>query len=204
MANKEKVAPKRRGRPPKVKSEIETKETVINPKDVEALLNALSDARREIDALKLTNRYSDKPVVVVHHSGNGPQLVIPIEGEKPVVVDPNGSNNSATIPLSDYQFILKNTPWIDQGYLYIDGEDTDNPNLMLDLQEWFDGVGEDDLATRVKEITSRGLLNRLYDFTEYLDKTPKVLALRNASARRMEDLFDIIVHEDLSQDKPEN
>lgn len=193
----------KRGRPRKVVQENMTVAAKENSglTDANALLEALSTARREIDALKLMNKYSDKPMVVVRHSGNGPQLCLTIEGGPSVLLDPHGPSSAATIPLSDYLSLKKNTPWVEKGYMFVDELDSDNPNLILDIDKWFKSNSDKKLTQHVEMITSEGLLHAIYDFTENAEKTAKMLALRNAAARRMEQIFDIIMSEDLSTDK---
>ena len=183
---------RKRGRPKKTESSSE--------RDV--MLEALAKAQQEIEALKTVNRYSEKPVVLVRASGYGPQLILPIDGEKSVVLDPHGSTNKVTIPLSDYINIKKTTDWVAKGYLYSEDDiDDNNPNLIIDIPTWFKNTSEKNIISRVNKVESQGLLNALYDFTEPENRTSKMVTLRNAVARRMEVLFDIIVLEDQSLDR---
>jgi len=193
---------RKRGRPRKTTPKAMS-EQPDHTAEIERYQEALAKAQRELDALRLMNKYADKPVVVVRHSGHGPQLAIKIEGEEnSVLLDPFGGSSKATIPLTDYLNLKKHTDWVEKGYLYAEEQpDTDNPNLILDIDKWFKSKSEKSMLAQVAVITSDGLLNALYAFTEDLEKTSKVLVLRNAVARKLEEIFDITVAEDLSMDR---
>lgn len=197
---------RKRGRPSKNSSDDSSEKTAVKASDsindVVKLQEMLAKAQRELDAMRIMNRYADKPMVTVKHSGHGPQLCITIEGENSVLLDPYGSASSATIPLTDYLNLKKNTNWVEKGYLFVEDDlDANNPNLILDVKDWFKSISEKKMLDQVSMITSEGVLHALYDFTEGIDKTSKVLALRNAVARKMEEIFDIDVSEDLSLER---
>lgn len=181
--------PKKRGRP------ANADKSAADAARVAELENALANAQRTLDAMQAVNRFSDKPVVRVRHSGYGPQLILPIEGGKPVVLDPKGPKSKATIPLADYLNLETNKPWIRLGYMYAEGREGDNPNLILNVEAWLKGLSEDGLAGAVEKIDSSATLNMLYNYTEQ-KRSAKVLLLRNVVARRLEKVLDIVMVED--------
>jgi hypothetical protein len=168
----------------------------VTNKQVTELQSALLRAREEVEALKTASKYSEKPVVVVRHTGHGPQLVIKASDGDDVVLNPRGDRSIATVSLFDINRVKRNTNWFEMGYLYIDGQLEENPNIVLDIEEWVTTRTESEILEDVKEITSLATLNHMYNYTEGKERTSKMLSLRDACARRIEQLAAITVVED--------
>lgn len=202
----EENAPKRRGRPrktqeptkaPVVSGDTESNEKTSGGFSNEQLMQLLSEAMSKISTLENLNKFSDKPVVALRHSGHGPQMVIPLQDGKTAILQSRAPMNTAIIPLNDYRNIQENTDWLEKGYLYVDGENTEyNPNLVLDVESWIEERNDEEIERDVKNITSSATLNYIYDYTENKKPTGPLLTLREAAAKRMEELFDVVVIED--------
>jgi len=157
----------------------------------------LKEALDKLKTLETLQTFGKDEKIAVRHSGYGPIIVIPIEGGRPAVLTGKKGQQQAFIPYEEYVYLKQTTPYFENGYLYTDESDMDNPNLILDVEAWFKSKPEPKLKKAVEEITSPGTLNMLYNFTEG-KSSGKYLSLRRLVAAKMSEMFDIEVVEDVA------
>jgi hypothetical protein len=155
--------------------------------------------------LKELHGRSTEPEILVYVSKYAPSTVIAISKDKSIVLEPNSRNASALIPYDVYLKLKRETEWFDKGHLYSDKEeDLENPNLILDIKEWMRARPEAQIRKDIKEITSEGTLNSLYEFTEEIlyrqdderRKTGKVRVVRQEAMKRLSELSGYSLVED--------
>ena len=199
------TTPKRRGRPPASKTTTTTK--VPEPKveestgRVDELEKLLNQTLRELALYKSIGVHTDSPKVTVRHSGNGPQMIFKVEGGPSVVLNPRAPGNIGVIPLDSYHYHKTNTPWFSNGYVYVDGEETENPNLIIDVQRWVDSRDDSDLELDLIPITSQAALMALYNYTSEEPKSSKKAYLRKLVADKLSKVMGVDLIEDPGSDE---
>lgn len=156
---------------------------------IEALKKALAQRSAEADAYRVAAQVGGNEKVLIKNTGLMQVVVQVDESGKSVVLDGRGPRSTGQIPLHVYEQLLRETKYFENGVLVRVGDTTYNPNVIVDYTEWFDDLPESGIAEKVNAISSHGVLNRLYDFTEG-NTTGKALVLRREVIRRISELFD--------------
>jgi len=168
-------------------------------KDKEAVLERqLQEALEKIRVLEAANSLAgEKQKVVLRHSGNGPRIMVEVDRDTTEELSSRRNRDSLIVDYDVYLALKRSTPFFDLGYIYVDADvqDNDNPNLVLDVEAWVEERTERQIAKDIQEITSIGLMNRLYDLTEGED-SGKMLFLREKAGKRLGDLLGATVIED--------
>ena len=145
------------------------------------------------------------PEITIYLAPTAPSLVIDVGKGESIALEPNTRKTSASIPYDVYLTVKRDTPWFDHGYLYTDKpEDLDNPNLILDVAEWVKNRNETQMKQAIREISSPGALNALYEHTEQIlfrqpderRKTGKIRVLRQAVMERFGEVSGYTLTED--------
>lgn len=167
----------------------------------------LEELLEENRLYKELHSQNEAPNVVIHVASYAPQIVVDIDRDESVVLEPNSRMKSIAVSYPLYLKLKRETDWFDKGLLYSDQkEDTngDNPNLILDIGEWVVSRTEAQVRKDIKLIDSVGPLNALYEHTEAIlfrdtdlrRKTGKVRLVRQLTMDRLSELQDCSLIED--------
>jgi len=145
------------------------------------------------------------PEVVIRIAPTAPSIVVPIGKGESYALESNSRKTSIAIPQDVYLTLKRDTQWFELGYLYSDlPEDLDNPNLVRDVAEWVKSRNETQIRQDIKQITSEGALNSLYEHTEQIlfrqdderRKTGKIRVLRQEALERLSEISGYKIIED--------
>ena len=167
----------------------------------ESVLEArLRELAEENTMLKEVLKRDSDQRVVVRHSGLGPDIVVNVGNDKSFVLSNQRGHTFVSMPMEQYLDLRHRSPYFELGYLYTDDDlvESDNPNFILNIQEWFDERTERQLRKDLDHIDSPGTLNALYHFTEG-GKSGKMLALRSGVSERLNDVLGIVMQEDTEE-----
>lgn len=165
-----------------------------NENRIKLLEQRLQELHEENKILKSVNKFAGDERVTVRHSGYGPTIVIPIDEKRSAIFSNQKGQQMFQMPIEIYLEVKNSTPYFEKGYLYTEDE-IDNPNLILDVDEWFEARTQRSLKKAVEDISSEGALMTLYHYTEGKED-PKSLYLRDRIARRLNEVLDVIMVED--------
>lgn len=165
--------------------------------EVKVLYQRMQELIEENKVLRSVNKFAGDERVTVRHSGYGPSIVIPIDDKKSAVLSNQRGQRMFQLPMEIFLEVKNTTPYFDMGYLYTDDE-LNNPNLILDIDEWVSSRTERTLKKSVEEITSPGTLNFLYNYTENKED-PKSLYLRDRLSKRMNEIMGVVMVEDTEE-----
>lgn len=171
--------------------------STVKDKD-DILERRLQEALEKLRILEAANSLAgDKQKVILRHSYNGPRIMIEVERGNRVALEGKPNRDMLSVDYDVYLAIKRSTPFFDLGYVYIDAdvEEGSNPNLVLDPQAWVDERTERQIGKDIEQITSIGLMNRLYDLTEG-ESSGKMLFLRERAGKRLGELLGATVIED--------
>lgn len=171
-----------------------TKEEVNKLAILEQRMQELLEENR---SLKYIANTQGNERVTVRHSGYGPSIVVPLDNDKSAVFSSDKGQKFYQIPMETYLELKNSSPFFEMGYLYTDDQE-DNPNLILDVEGWFESRTERAMSKDLDAITSPGTLNMLYNFTEG-KSGGKILSLRDKVSKRLNDVLDIVMLEDSAE-----
>jgi len=173
---------------------------------IELTSSQLAELLEENRLLRELQGRGPSPQVTIRLAPTAPIIVVPTgKGEETIALEPNTRRVSVTVPHDVYLTLRRDTTWFNDGYLYTDQpEDLENPNLILDIEQWVKDRNEAQVRQDMKKITSEGAINALYEHTEYIlfrqdderRKTGKIRVLRQEAIKRLSELSGYAITED--------
>lgn len=135
--------------------------------------------------------------VLVRHSGLGPTIVVPVGNDKTFALSSERGHDFVMMPSEYYLELRHRSLFFENGYLYTDDdlEKNDNPNLILDIEEWYEARTERQIAKELEKIDSPGTLIALYNFTQD-KKEGKAMATRSRLATKINETLGVVMQED--------
>jgi hypothetical protein len=159
--------------------------------ELELLRRAILAVKAENEALRTANRLSGSAERVILRNTGLCQVVIPIDGEPDLVLDPRGTRTVGSIPAHVYARLKRDSKIFEVGTVVVEGEPPiGNPNVIPDIPSWIAAKSEKQITEAVEQITAEGTFHMLWNYCESLaEPIGKHFVMKKAITKRVRELF---------------